>query len=136
VATAGLARGRGETVLVVDDELTVREITRVVLTELNYRVILAVDGTDALMKLVDNPSEINVVITDLQMPHMDGRVLIEALRRMSPDARIILASGTVDMLDDASFRTLGVHAILRKPFSRADLVAALAATLSTNPVLS
>jgi len=136
VATAGLARGRGETVLVVDDELTVREITRVVLTELNYRVILAVDGTDALMKLVDNPSEISVVITDLQMPHMDGRVLIEALRRMSPDARIILASGTVGALDDASFRALGVHAILRKPFSRADLVAALAAALSKNPVSS
>jgi CheY-like chemotaxis protein len=123
-------------VLVVDDELTVREITRVVLTELNYRVILAVDGTDALMKLVDNPSEISVVITDLQMPHMDGRVLIEALRRMSPDARIILASGTVGALDDASFRALGVHAILRKPFSRADLVAALAAALSKNPVSS
>ncbi|MFM9079014.1 MAG: ATP-binding protein, partial [Opitutaceae bacterium] len=92
--SAGTFRGNGETILVVDDEDTVREISRTVLTGLNFNVLLAGDGTEALIQVADHAAEIRLVITDYDMPHMNGQMLVPALRRMIPDARIVLASGT------------------------------------------
>ncbi len=126
---AGEFRGNGETVLVVDDEDTVREISRTVLTSLNFRVLLASDGTEALIHAADNPGLIQLVITDYDMPHMDGEVLVPALRRMMPDVRIVLASGTLNEQREAAMRVEGVDAILDKPFSQAKLVEALRVAL-------
>ena len=126
---AGEFRGNGETVLIVDDEDTVREISRTVLTALNFKVLLANDGTEALIHAADNPGLIQLVITDYDMPHLDGEVLVPALRRMMPDARIILASGTLNEQREAAMRVEGVDAILDKPFSQAKLVEALRVAL-------
>ena len=124
-AQAGAFRGNGETILVVDDEDTVREISRTVLTGLNFNVLLAGDGTEALIQAADHPGGIRVVITDYDMPHMDGRMLVPAIRRMLPDARIVLASGTLDEQKTAALSVDGVDAILEKPFSQVNLIAAL-----------
>jgi CheY-like chemotaxis protein len=63
------------------------------------------------------------------MPHMDGEVLVPALRRMMPDVRIVLASGTLNEQREAAMRVEGVDAILDKPFSQAKLVEALRVAL-------
>ena len=124
-ARPGVFRGNGETILVVDDEDTVREISRTVLTGLNFNVLLAGDGTEALIQVADHPGEIRLVITDYDMPHMNGQMLVPALRRMIPEARIVLASGTLDEQKTAALAVEGVDAILDKPFSQAKLVEAL-----------
>lgn len=126
----GAFRGNGETILVVDDEDTVREISRTVLTGLNFNVLLAGDGTEALIQVADHPGDIRLVITDYDMPHMNGQMLVPALRRMIPDARIVLASGTLDEQKTAALAVEGVDAILDKPFSQAKLVEALRQALS------
>ena len=126
-------RGNGETILVVDDEDTVREISRTVLTGLTFKVLLAADGTEALVQVADHPGEISVVITDYDMPHMNGQLLVPALRRMLPEARILIASGTLDEQRSAALAIEGADAILDKPFTQANLVEALRAALASTP---
>jgi PAS domain S-box-containing protein len=115
-------RGDGETILVVDDENVVREVTRSVLAGLNFRVLTAADGTEALIKVAENRLDIRVVITDLQMPHMDGLGFARVVKRMLPDASIIVASGRLAESDRKQFRLLGINLVLDKPFSQEDLV--------------
>jgi len=121
--------GNGETILVVDDERSVREITAEVLGRRNFQVILATDGADALMKVADHPDAIRVVITDLHMPHLNGHQLVRALQRMLPTAGIIVASGRLTPKDTSDFKSSGVVAVIEKPFLQADLFRAVQAAL-------
>src|SRR5829696_269470 len=88
-----LPLGNGELILVVDDEESIREITRSTLETFGYTVLTASDGTEALALYADKKNEIAVVLTDMVMPFMDGPATIRALQRMNPKVRIIAASG-------------------------------------------
>ena len=88
-----LPLGNGELILVVDDEESIREITRGTLETFGYKVVTASDGTEALAIYADRKNEIAVVLTDMVMPFMDGPATIRALQRMNPQVRIIAASG-------------------------------------------
>jgi PAS domain S-box-containing protein len=92
-ASEAIPRGNGELILVVDDETSVRTITRQSLETFGYRVVTATDGADALARYAEHRSEIALVLTDLMMPVMDGNALIEVITRMDPTVRIIAASG-------------------------------------------
>ena len=118
-------RGNGETILIVDDELSVRKIAAAVLTHLNFNPITASDGPEALIKVAEHRAELRAVITDLHMPYMDGITFLKALRRMMPKVGIIVASGRMDEQDMSEFRALEVNAILEKPFTQETLVEAL-----------
>jgi PAS domain S-box-containing protein len=118
-------QGQGELVLVVDDEVAVREVTRSVLTALNFRVLTAADGTEALMKVAERRDELRAVITDLHMPHMDGLSFVRVLKRMLPRAGIIVTSGRLVERDESEFKTLGVSAMITKPFPQEKLAEAL-----------
>lgn len=127
---AGAWRGNGETVFVVDDEESIREITRVVLTTAGFRVLLATDGADALAKLRAHPDPVQVVITDLDMPGMGGRQLIGLLAGVAPAARILVASGTLGLNEEDRMRVdPRICAVLQKPFSQADLLRAVRTAL-------
>ena len=118
-------RGNGEKILVVDDEPNVRQITRDVLTELNFKVLVAADGTQALIQVADHRADLCAVITDLRMPHMDGLTFVRVLRSMLPEAGIIVASGRLDEVEADDFKALDVNTLLNKPFNREKLVEAL-----------
>ena len=122
-------KGNGETILVVDDEPAVREITGEVLRDRNFHVMLAADGTDALLKIADNPGAVRVVITDLNMPHLDGHQFVRALQRMVPDAGVIVASGTLTPKDLRDFKAAGVVTVIEKPFVQSELLRAVQAAL-------
>lgn len=127
---AGPWRGQGETILVVDDEESIREITRVVLTSVGFRVVLATDGADALAKLPAHSAQIRVVITDLDMPRMGGRQLIDLLVDLVPAARIVVASGTLGVSEEDRMRfDPRISTVLQKPFSQADLLRAVRTAL-------
>jgi PAS domain S-box-containing protein len=118
-------RGNGEMILVVDDTATVRHISRLVLTAMNFNVLTAADGTEALVLVAENRAELRAVITDFQMPHMDGLTFVRVMKRMLPAAGVIVYSGRLTEVEATEFRALGVSSILEKPFTQDRLVEAL-----------
>jgi len=120
-----MPRGNGELILVLDDEPAVRQITQQTLELFGYRVILAVDGADGVAVYARQGAEIDVVITDMMMPVMDGPATIEVLRRMNPAVRIIGASGLSADGPVARAVSLGVKHFLPKPYTAETLLKAL-----------
>jgi two-component system chemotaxis response regulator CheY len=106
-----------KTILVVDDSPTVRKFVSVSLSMQGFRVVTACDGMDALEQL---PAQsVDLVITDLNMPHMDGFELIKSLRE-SPtyrDLPVIILTSASDEMSKQHSQQLGVHSYLQKPFS-------------------
>lgn len=124
-------RGSGERVLVVDDEVSVREMATVVLSQLNFSVVSASDGAEALIRVAENHSSLKAVITDLHMPHMDGLAFVGVLRRMLPEVPIVVSSGRLDEHTMELLRQFGVTDRLDKPFTQAKLLAVLGAVLES-----
>jgi CheY-like chemotaxis protein len=119
-ASAAEPRGTG-TVLVVDDEEIVRGLAERALIRGGYRVLLAKDGAEAVTVFVDAAKEIDVVVLDLTMPVMDGREVLEALRRIDPAVRVVLSSGFTE--HDLSARgDVRDTLFLQKPYRPAQLV--------------
>jgi len=118
-------RGQGELVLVVDDEQSIREVARRTLEAFGYRVITATDGADAVAVYARRGEEIDVVLTDVVMPIMDGPATIRALRRMDPEVRIIAASGLGTHGGIARFVDEGVTHFLAKPYTAENLLETL-----------
>ncbi len=124
-----LPLGNGELVLVVDDEESIREITRGTLETFGYQVLTAGDGTEALALYADKNNEIAVVLTDMVMPFMDGPATIRALQRMNPKVRIIAASGLGVGQRAGEGALEGVSVFLNKPYTAERLLNALAQVL-------
>ncbi len=118
-------RGRAEHVLLVEDEPVVRDLTRRMLGDLGYRVTDAPDGAEAL-RLLDRPgTTVDLVLTDVIMPGMSGKQLHDALSRTHPGLPTLFMSGyTANVLDTHGFEQ-GGHALLQKPFTLAELSAAV-----------
>jgi PAS domain S-box-containing protein len=128
-AQTDLPLGNGELVLVVDDEESIREITRGTLETFGYKVLTASDGTEALALYADKKNEIAVVLTDMVMPFMDGPATIRALQRMNPKVRIIAASGLGTGQRAGEGVLEGVAVSLNKPYTAEKLLKTLAQVL-------
>ena len=120
-----LARGHGELVLVVDDEASIRQITKQTLEAFGYRVLLAADGAEAISAFVQHQRDIAVVLTDMVMPVMDGPATIQVLLRLDPAARIIAASGIAANGKVAQAASAGVTRFLPKPYTAETLLTAI-----------
>lgn len=125
--------GRSELVLFVDDESGVRMAAQHVLEQHGYRVLTAASGREGLGLFLSQSRSVRVVVTDLMMPEMGGIALIQALRELDPELPMLGVSG----LDDAGKRQqlseLGVSEFLLKPFTPAELVAAIERELGKVP---
>ena len=121
--------GKGQTILVVDDEAAVRAVFEHALIALGLRVRTAPDGYAALAILRDPSQSIASVITDLHMPGMDGLELTREIKRLHPDIRVILSSGRVDREDSVAFEKIGYISQLHKPFTVETLSNAIKAAL-------
>jgi PAS domain S-box-containing protein len=124
-----LPLGHGELILVVDDEESIREITRGTLETFGYKVLTASDGTEALAFYADKKNEIAVVLTDMVMPFMDGPATIRALQRMNPKVKIIAASGLGTGQRAGEGVLEGVSVFLNKPYTAEKLLKTLAEVL-------
>ena len=122
---AAVADGRGELILVVDDEAPIREALVGTLSAHGYRAYTAEDGTDALALYFQRRGEIAVVLTDLSMGQMDGIALVRALRKIDPGARVIVSSGHFQKDNMAVLQGLGVEVLLEKPYTADKLLRAL-----------
>jgi PAS domain S-box-containing protein len=125
--------GKGQLVLVVDDETAIREIVKESLETYNYRVILASDGIEAIDIYAQNHRGIAIVLVDMTMPHLDTPSLMLALKQINSKVKIVVMSGSaLDMAEsfDAPAELLcqqqQVSAFLTKPFTTTDMLQALA----------
>jgi PAS domain S-box-containing protein len=112
-----LPGGDGETIMVVDDETSILDITRQTLESFGYKVITAVDGAEAIALFARHHAEIAVVLTDMMMPVMDGAALVAAVRRIEPRARIVIASGQSADANAAKVANYDVRHFLAKPYT-------------------
>lgn len=87
------SQGNGELILVVDDEETIRNITRILLRNNGYTTIVASEGKEAIALYNQEKASIKIVILDLMMPEMDGEACIQALQDINPEVKIIGVSG-------------------------------------------
>jgi PAS domain S-box-containing protein len=120
-SSASLKAGNGELILVVDDELAIREIAKGTLEAYGYRALTASDGTEAVALYAQHKNEIKVVLTDIMMPYMDGLVTIRALQKLNPNVRIIASSGLAE-----NSKIEGVRGFLPKPYTAERLLNTLA----------
>jgi PAS domain S-box-containing protein len=123
--------GRGELILVVDDEVAILEATREVLEQHQYRVVTASDGREAMNVFLQERDQVRLVVTDIMMPVMSGIALVRALRALDPNLKIIAASGLDDEAKRTELATLGVADILIKPYIPAQLLGVLRRHLTT-----
>lgn len=114
--------GNGELILVVDDEESIRMAAKATLERFGYRVLTAIDGTDALAVYTQNEGKLDVVITDLAMPYMDGTSLIRALRKIDPNIKIAAMSGLLSEGQTVELKELSVESFLSKPYSAKSLL--------------
>jgi two-component system cell cycle sensor histidine kinase/response regulator CckA len=117
--------GRGQTVLVVEDEPALREVTRRILARSGYHVIAAASGDEALDLLSARTDHIDVLLTDVIMPRMQGSELADKVRVLQPAVRVVFMSGyTQGLLSKQGVLEPGVH-LIEKPFSQATLLTKL-----------
>ncbi len=125
----GSLDGAGRHVLLVDDEDSIRMITRHALERFGFAVETAADGQEALELFKRDPARFDVVVTDLMMPRLGGLELVQEIRRLAPTVPVIVSSGLTDegdgKTDGVSLSALGVHTILHKPYGESELLKAL-----------
>lgn len=115
-----------ETVLIIDDDETIREYLHCILEEEGFTVFEAENGSEGTDFLVIN--KVNLIITDLIMPEKEGIETIREIKNSYPSCRIIAMSGAMNRDNYLTItKALGADAVIRKPFQRDELLATIAA---------
>jgi len=117
-----LPRGRGELILVIDDEFSIRDITQQTLEAFGYHVMTASDGAEGVALYAKHMHEIAAVLTDMMMPVLDGPATIQVLMRINPAVRIIAASGIDSGESKTKATRAGVKYFLLKPYTAETLL--------------
>lgn len=117
-----------ETILLVEDEASVRSLAKRILTQKGYRVLEASDGAIALRLAAGHVGEIDLVLTDVAMPNLGGRGLVEELKELSPGMRVLFMSGYPK---DEIFPDKAANSVsyLQKPFTGESLLSEVRAAL-------
>jgi two-component system, cell cycle sensor histidine kinase and response regulator CckA len=127
-----LPKGHGELILVVDDEDSIREITKASLEKNAYRVLVAKDGIEAIALYSQHKQEISAVLIDMMMPTMDGPTTIRVLQKINPQVKIIGVSGLLSNHKMLGVVNSSVKKFLPKPYTSNELLKNLQAVLNTN----
>jgi len=114
--------GGTETIMVVDDEEDIRHLTRELLENLGYTVKTCEDGLKALSFFQNAPSEVDLVITDMTMPHMSGDELAARLIQIRQDIPVILCTGYSEQLSEKQALDIGIARYLLKPVQNQEMV--------------
>jgi CheY-like chemotaxis protein len=129
----GRAPRTAETILLVEDEAAVRTLAKKILLQKGYRVLEAADGAIALRLAAGHVGEIDLVLTDVMMPNLGGRGMVEELKELSPDMRVLFMSGYPKEEIFPDRETAKLTAYLQKPFSSETLATQVRAALGYAP---
>ena len=113
------------TALLVDDSATVRSVGKAMLERLGMTVLVACDGREAVEVFAQHANEIDCVLLDLTMPHMDGEQAFHELRRIRPDVRVIMSSGYNEQEVTQRFVGQGIAGFIHKPYELQKLASVL-----------
>ncbi len=115
----------GGTILLIEDEDALREIATSVLETAGYTVIPAADGEEALKLFEEHCDSIDLVVTDLGLPKMDGVAVIKQIIKKKDTIRTIIGSGYFDPEKREELQKLGVNALLQKPYKPQELLSTI-----------
>lgn len=119
------ACGTGETILVVEDEPAMREVTRRILSRGGYQVITAANGREAIQVATNHDGGIDVLVTDIVMPQMLGQEAAERIRALRPGVKVLFMSGYTRGLLDSKGIAAGDVNLIEKPFTEESLLTRL-----------
>jgi len=114
-----------ETILLVDDESVMRTVGEQLLCQWGYTVLLAENGNRAVEIFREKKGEIDLVIMDMIMPELNGRDCFYEIKKIDPEARIILASGFSRFEDIIDLKVHGLSGFIHKPFHSSELSSAV-----------
>ncbi|MGB3639229.1 MAG: PAS domain S-box protein [Rivularia sp. (in: cyanobacteria)] len=117
-----IPEGKGELILLADDEMSIRDITKTSLENCNYQVLTASDGIEAIALYAQYRNEISIVLIDMMMPEMDGVTTIRTLQRMNPQVKIIAVSGLATSDKVSAAMSSGAKLFLSKPYTSEELL--------------
>jgi CheY-like chemotaxis protein len=112
---AELLQGKGELVLIVDDDLAVQRINQSLLESNHYTTLVANDGIDALSLYASHQRSVKVILIDVMMPNMDGVTAVRTLRNINPSVKIIAISGLTSNREPVL--AAGADVFLSKPYT-------------------
>jgi len=118
------------TILVVDDDSAVRDVTRRLLSRQGFEILEAADGSQAVEVLASAHDRIRFVLLDMTMPGMNGCETIRAMREVVPSVRVVLTSGHSEASLNGQLKGLGLAGFLQKPFDMNTLLAVTNAALA------
>ncbi|MBT7051964.1 MAG: response regulator, partial [Desulfobacula sp.] len=119
--TVKLPQGKGETILLVEDDLSVLKLAEKMLKGMTYTVLIADTPKGGIRLAKDHPGEIHLLVTDMIMPEMNGLELSKQLKLLYPDLKCIFMSGyTANAIAHHGVLDEGVH-FVQKPFAKKDL---------------
>jgi PAS domain S-box-containing protein len=124
-----VAKGHAELILVVDDEASILETTKISLEANGYRVLVASDGIEAIALYAQHQHEINLVLMDMMMPSMDGLTTIRTLQKMNCQVKIIPASGFASKPMITEVTKQGIKTFLSKPYTIQELLSSISEVL-------
>ncbi|KXK36527.1 MAG: Blue-light-activated protein [Candidatus Hinthialibacteria bacterium OLB16] len=120
------------TILIVDDEESVRYISKRILESHGFKVLTANDGREGVKAYEAQKEAIDLVLLDMTMPHMDGEEAFRELRLINPDVHVILTSGYTEQEATARFTGKGLAGFIQKPFLPSSLLEIVRNKLSTS----
>lgn len=123
---ATLPVGHGELILVIEDEEAVCELTKTTLENYGYRVITAHNGLQGVSLFEEHKHEVRALVTDTDMPYLDGMGAIHAIKALKPDIPVIIASGSSRATEQTRKADIKHMTNLGKPFSAEQLLIAVA----------
>jgi DNA-binding NtrC family response regulator len=125
-------QGRGEAVLLVDDDTLLVRLGEEMLAALGYEPVGFDSSRRALEAFLDDPMRFDLVLSDAVMPEMDGLMLAAEIHRVRPELPILLMTAHSTSMHPTMLRETGVRAVLKKPIRSTDFATTIAAQLGTS----
>ena len=120
-----------ESILFVDDEIMIMDISKRILESLGYHVVARTNAIEALEAFKNNPDSFDLVVTDMIMPKMSGLDLAGKIRELRPDIPVVLCTGYSININEEQVLRQGLRDIIYKPILRRDMAVIVRKTLDS-----
>ena len=117
-----IQKGKGETILIIEDETVLRKLISQVLTLNGYHVITAETGEKGLEIYAAEKEKISLIILDMIMPGMGGKLCMKEIVKVDPDAKVVIASGHTSVEAKKEISLMGAQGFIEKPYDFQDIL--------------
>ena len=108
---------KGKTILLIDDEPMVTDICEMMLKKLGHKVLKAHSGSEGIKLYEANRNQIYLIISDFNMPEMNGQEVVDKLRKMDHNVKVLLSSGDLSVAEENKVISRGFNGFLKKPYN-------------------